>query len=129
MDVPACSRRRCREVLPSSERNVLRRCSIPDLVASRRRRRDEAAAATLAARVGAVAGRNVRPRQYVLPAPLTGTAIAASASDYVPIEPRRYMVASEFSSGILLFFIAALLLIYDSNEHYAQGTISAPLCL
>jgi len=98
-------------------------------VASRRRRRDEAAAATLAARVGAVAGRNVRPRQYVLPAPLTGTAIVASASDYVPIEPRRYMVASEFSSRILLFFVAALLFVYDSDEHYAQGTNSAPLCL
>ena len=109
MDVPACFWRRCREVLPSSERNVRRRCSIPDLVASRRRRRDEAAAATLAARVGAVAGRNVRPRQYVLPAPLTGTVIAASASDYVPIEPRRYMVPSEFSSRILLFFCSCAL--------------------
>jgi len=50
MDVPGPSRRRCREDIPSSARNVRARRPVPDLAASRRRRREEAAAATLAAR-------------------------------------------------------------------------------
>lgn len=103
MDDPASSRRRRRDVVPSSERNVRRRCPIPELVASRRQRREEAAAATLAARVGAVSGRNVRPRLSIpsnlLPA--TDSVVLASAS--VAVAPRRYVVPSELNSKLFYF--------------------------
>ena len=102
MDAPP-SRRRCREAAPSTERNVRRRCTIPDLVASRRRRREEAAAATLAARVGAACGRNVRPRLPMRPVPFPAMAVVVSTSTSIPVGPRRCVVASEFSSKLCHF--------------------------
>ena len=102
MDAPP-SWRRCREAAPSTERNMRRRCTIPDLVASRRRRREEAAAATLAARVSAVSGRNVRPRPSMPSTPLPATAFVVSASASVAVAPRRYVVPSELNSKLFYF--------------------------
>ena len=105
MDVPGPSRRRCREDIPSSARNVRARRPVPDLAASRRRRREEAAAATLAARAGAVSARNVRQRVPLPRVPLCVTAVAVSAQNpgfaaQNPgfAAPRRYVVVCEFSS-------------------------------
>ena len=98
MDVPSPSRRRCREDIPSSARNVRARRPVPDLAASRRRRREEAAAATLAARAGAVSARNVRQRVPLPRVPLCGTAVAVSAQNPGFAAPRRYVVVCEFSS-------------------------------
>ena len=97
MGVPGPSRRRAREGVPSSERNVRRRCPIPDLVASRRRRREEAAANTLAAHVDAVSGRNVRPRMPLPPIPCSPNAVAGSSSGSVSVPPRNYVVLSELT--------------------------------
>ena len=105
MDVPGPSRRRCREDIPSSARNVRARRPVPDLAASRRRRREEATAATLAARAGAVSARNVRQRVPLPRVPFSGTAAAVSsqnpafaAQNPAFAAPRRYVVVREFSS-------------------------------
>ena len=102
MDAPP-SRRRCREAAPSTKRNVHRRCTIPDLVASRRRRREEAAAATLSTRVGAVSSRNVRPRPSIPSNLLPATDYVVLASASVAVAPRRYVVPSELNSKLFYF--------------------------
>ena len=65
------------------------RCSTPDLVSSRRRRREAAAEATLAARVDAGCGKNVRLR---LPSPhvaISGHPPAVSVLSSAPAAPTK----------------------------------------
>ena len=92
------------------------RCSIPDLVHSRRRRHEEAAAATLAARAAAAPqccrsapapplpasvppafDRNVRQRVPASPKHLSAPPVPVLDPGYAAPAPRRYTVISEFS--------------------------------